>query len=87
MQNSNEIPYMKIKRDKSMNKVREPAANIWIRENLRAEIKRIAADEEITMRQLVSDILENWIEERKKKNRNTPSKPPSANPPKRTPDA
>lgn len=70
-----------------MKKEREPAANIWIKERLRAEIKKIAAEEEITMRQLVSEILEKWIEERKKKYRNTHPKPPAANLPKTILDA
>lgn len=69
-----------------MNKDTEDHANVWIERKLRSEIKKIAVEEEITMRQLVSDILRKWIEERKKRYRNETIKPLDANLPKTKPD-
>lgn len=69
-----------------MQKETEDHANVWIERSLRLEIKKIAIEEEITMRQLVSDILRNWIAERKRRYRNDTPKPPDANPPKKRPD-
>lgn len=65
-----------------MHKDMEDHANIWIERKLRLEIKKIAIEEEITMRQLVSDILRNWIAERKQRYRNDTAKPPGVNLPK-----
>ena len=69
-----------------MNKDMEDHANIWIERKLRLEIKKIAVEEETTMRQLVSNILREWIEERKKRYRNETVKPPGANLPRKKPD-
>jgi len=66
-----------------MDKDIEDHANIWIERKLRLEIKKIAVEEEITMRQLVSNILREWIE---KRYRNETVKPPGANLPRKKPD-
>lgn len=56
---------------------------IWVREETRKELKKIAANDEMSMRELASIIIDTWIAERKERYRNETIKPPGANLPKK----
>ena len=63
---------------------------IWIREDVRKDLKRTALDKEMSMRELGSNIIEAWLREEKKKkekSRNETTKPLDEVRPKKKPDA
>lgn len=63
---------------------------IWIREEIRKDLKRTALDKEMSMRELGSNIIEAWLQEEKKKkerSRNETIKPPGEVRPKKQQDA
>lgn len=43
---------------------------IWVKENTRRELKKIAAQDEMSMREIASIIIDAWIEERHQRSRN-----------------
>lgn len=65
----------------------EQYKNIWVRENVRRELKKIAANDEMSMRELASIILETWIEERATRYSNDTTKKHAEVLPKKKPDA
>lgn len=65
----------------------ETYKNIWVTEKVRRELKKIAANDEISMRELASIILDQWIDERLARQRNDTIKQPDATLPKKKPDA
>ena len=64
----------------------EQYAVIWVKEDTRKELKKVAADDEMSMRELASIILDQWIRERKARYRNETAKPLGGVPPKTKPD-
>ena len=65
----------------------EQYAVIWIKENTRKKLKKIAVDDEMSMRELASIIIDAWIDERQERYRNNTAMQPDAIPPKKKPDA
>lgn len=65
----------------------EQYAVIWVREDTRKELKKIAAQDEMSMRELGSIIIDAWIQERKQRSRNKTTMQPDEVPPKKKPDA
>jgi len=65
----------------------EQYAVIWVKEETRKELKKIAAQDEISMREIASIIIDAWIEERNQRSRNETVRRPAEVLPTKKPDA
>lgn len=65
----------------------EQYAVIWVKENTRKELKKVAAQDEMSMRELATIIIDTWIEEHQQRSRNETIKPLAVAPPKKKLDA
>lgn len=64
----------------------EQYAVIWIKENTRKRLKKVAVDDEMSMRELASIIIDAWIDERQERYRNNTPTQPAEVLPKKKPD-
>jgi hypothetical protein len=60
---------------------------IWVDIETRRKLKKVAVDSEISMRELATIIIEQWIKEKKEHEHNVITKPPDADQTRRKPDA